>query len=240
MTLPPDLLTLGTRPLLVILDYDGTLAPIVARPEDAWPEPGAREALHALLNGGQHRAAIVTGRRAQQVHAFLNLPDLPVIGLHGMEWPGESLQPPDTAALDALRAQLPGTTGVRVEDKGWTLAVHYREVPEAQQANVERQLARLKLPDGWEMMTGKKVREFRPGGFGKGKAVRRLAQEAPSHLPVFIGDDVTDEEGFKALREMNGTTIKVGEGETKAAYRLSDPARVVALLAQWTQQRPLL
>lgn len=237
MTLPPELLPLGERPLLVLCDYDGTLAPIVPRPEEAWPEPGAREALERLLAHPHHRAAVLTGRLAAQVHAFLNLPDLPVVGLHGMEWPGEEAEPPDTDAVRRITFQLPDVPGLRLEDKGWTLAVHYREVPEPLQAEVEARLAELALPPGWELMAGKKVREFRPGGFGKGRAVQRLARRFPAHLPVFLGDDVTDEEAFEVLRE-EGVTIKVGDGPTLAEHRVEGPSQVVALLEWWADLNP--
>ncbi|GBF04045.1 HAD family hydrolase [Deinococcus aerius] len=233
MTLPAQLLTLAERPLLVLCDYDGTLAPIVPRPEEAWPEPGAREALSRLLAHPRHRAAIVTGRLAEQVRAFLNLPDLPVVGLHGMEWPGEELAARDPEAIRLITARLPDVPGLRLEDKGWTLAVHTREVSRERQADVEEALDAVTLPPGWEMISGKKVREFRPGGFGKGRAVERLARQDPHHLPVFLGDDVTDEEGFERLRARGGVTIKVGEGETAAEYRVESPAEVVALLRRW-------
>ncbi|WP_104989527.1 trehalose-phosphatase [Deinococcus sp. NW-56] len=233
MNVPPDLLTLGERPLLVLADYDGTLAPIVPRPEEAWPEPGAREALERLLAGGRHRAAVVTGRLAEQVHAFLTLPDLPVVGLHGMEWPGEEIDPADAGAMRHLAAHLPAVPGLRAEDKGWTLAVHYREVAGDRQPDVEVALAAIPLPPGWEAIAGKKVREFRPGGFGKGRAAGRLAQMHPEHLPVFLGDDVTDEEGFVRLRALGGVTVKVGGGDTAAEYRVDSPADVVALLRAW-------
>jgi trehalose 6-phosphate phosphatase len=238
--LPPALLALAQRPLLVILDYDGTLAPIVARPEDAWPEPGAQAALLRLAAHPRHRAAIVTGRRTAQVHALLNvaqppLAGLPVVGLHGMEWPGEALTPPDADALSLITARLPTAPGLRLEDKGWTLAVHYRAVPAADQPGVEAALAALPLPPGWERMAGKKVREFRPAGFGKGRAVERLARAFPAHLPAFLGDDLTDEEGFEVLRARGGVTVKVGPGATVAEYRLDSPSEVVALLRHWAQ-----
>lgn len=235
MNLHASLLALRERPLLVICDYDGTLAPIVARPEDAVPEPGAPEALTGLLAGGRHRAAVVTGRRVAEAAGFLNVPELLVVGLHGMEWPGEELHPPDTAALQIIRAALPDAPGLRMEEKGWTLAVHYREVPEPDQATVESALSGVPVPPEWEVIAGKKVREFRPSGHGKGRAALRLAAQFPGHLPVFLGDDVTDEEAFTALRQCSGVTVKVGEGQTAAEHRVASPAEVVLLLRAWAE-----
>ncbi|ACO47161.1 trehalose-phosphatase [Deinococcus deserti] len=235
MNIADPLLNLRERPLLVICDYDGTLAPIVTRPEDAVPEPGAPEALKALLAAGHHRAAVVTGRRVAEAAAFLNVPELMVVGLHGMEWPDQELHPPDTAALQIIKAALPDAPGVRHEEKGWTLAVHYREVPEPDQPAVETALSSVPVPPGWEVIAGKKVREFRPSGHGKGRAALRLAAQFPGHLPVFLGDDVTDEEAFAALRERGGVTVKVGEGQTAAEYRVASPAEVVALLRVWAE-----
>jgi trehalose 6-phosphate phosphatase len=225
---------LGGRPLLIVCDYDGTLAPIVRRPEDAAPQPGARDALAALLAHPTHRVAALSGRRAHEVQALLNLPELMVIGLHGMEWPGEPLPAPDTETLRRLARQIPTVPGVRLEDKGWTLAVHFREVEPEAQADVEAALRLVDVPEGWEVVEGKKVREFRPGGFGKGRAVQRLAALFPQHLPVFFGDDVTDEEAFASLRKERGVTVKVGEGDTTAEHRVPDPGAVVSLLRQWT------
>jgi len=229
----PDLASLGARSLLIVLDYDGTLAPIVTRPEHATPEAGASEAVTRLTLAKQHAVAVLTGRPAHEVEAFLRVPDLTVVGLHGMAWPGEPLMEPDEAALQHLRQHLPDEPGLRLEDKRWTLAAHYREVPPERQAHVEAALAGVPLPSGWEVVPGKMVREYRPAGFGKGRAVRRLASQHPQHVPVFIGDDVTDEEGFDAVLALRGVAVKVGEGTTRAPHRLSSPADVVALLNSW-------
>nr|WP_246351676.1 trehalose-phosphatase [Deinobacterium chartae] len=221
---------------MVVCDYDGTLADIVPRPDEAHPYPGARRALARLCGHPQHRAAILTGRRASEVQAFLEVERLCVIGLHGMEWPGEPIPEPDTAALERIRVRLQALPGLRLEDKGRTLAAHYRELPEALHPQIEAQLAALELPGGWERVDGKKVREFRPEGFGKGRALERLAQRFPQHHPVFIGDDRTDEEGFAHLLPLGGTAIKVGPGESVAPWRLESPAEVVALLQAWAER----
>ena len=233
MPLPPELTGLGRRPLLVMSDYDGTLAPIAPRPPEAYPEPGARAALARLLHHPYHRVAVVTGRRIVQAQAFLNLPDLTVVGLHGMEWPDAPPPPAKRAAIAALARQMPTVHGFRLEDKTYTLAVHYRNVNPEERAGVEARLDRVILPPGWEAVNGKLVREYRPGGFGKGRAVAQLARDNPGHLPVFIGDDATDEEGFAAMLELGGVAVKVGEGATLAPHRLDSPAEVVALLCAW-------
>lgn len=228
-TLPP----LGPRPLLIATDYDGTLAPIVGRPEEAWPQPGAREVLQKLLRSPLHEVWVVTGRRASQVHGFLGLRGLPVIGLHGLEWPGEPKPTPDRAAIQQILEQVPPFPGRRIEDKGWTVAIHYRQAPPELHPEIEAVLGHVALPYGWARLAGKFVHEFRPAGVSKGKALERLIALHPEHHPVFIGDDQTDEEGFAAVLEQGGTAIKVGAGHTLAPYRIADPAEVVRLLEGW-------
>ncbi|MDR6217743.1 bifunctional alpha,alpha-trehalose-phosphate synthase (UDP-forming)/trehalose-phosphatase [Deinococcus soli (ex Cha et al. 2016)] len=231
--LPGALLGLGARPLLILCDYDGTLAPIARVPRDADPQPGALQALSGLLHHPRHRVAVVTGRRSVQVYGFLPLPDLTVVGLHGMEWPGQTPPAPQREVLERLARQFPAARGVRVEDKRWTVAVHYRNVAPAEQPGVERALDQVPLEAGWERIAGKAVREFRPSGYGKGRAVRTLIGGAPGWFPVFIGDDATDEEAFAAVNAAGGLSVKVGAGETAAQVRLHDPAAVVALLSAW-------
>ena len=234
--LPQELLALGQLALLIVCDYDGTLAPIVARPQDAVPETGARAALGQLQVRPGREVAVLSGRRAEEVRTFLQLPDLRVVGLHGMQWPDEAESEPDRGVIADLLAQLPQADGLRLEDKGATLAVHYREVAEPKKAAVEARLADVQLPQGWEVMAGKMVREFRPAGFGKGRALRRLAAEHPGLLPVFLGDDVTDEEGFEVALDLGGAAVKVGAGETRAPHHLDGPAEVVALLEAWGRE----
>ncbi|MFC4638187.1 bifunctional alpha,alpha-trehalose-phosphate synthase (UDP-forming)/trehalose-phosphatase [Deinococcus hohokamensis] len=231
--LPEELVSLGARPLLIMCDYDGTLAPIARVPRDADPQPGALEALARLLHHPAHRAAIVTGRRSVQVYGFLPLPDLYVVGLHGMEWPETSPPAPERLVIESLARQFPAAPGLRIEDKRWTVAVHYRNVAPERHAELERQLDRVVVPPGWEVIPGKLVREFRPAGYGKGQAVRTLMAAFPGRLPVYLGDDFTDEEAFEAVNALGGVSVKVGAGPTAAYSRLTSPASVVALLTAW-------
>ncbi|PYE53124.1 trehalose-phosphatase [Deinococcus yavapaiensis] len=227
------LAALARRPLLIVLDYDGTLAPIAPTPEEAVPEAGAREAVAALLAGGRHLLRVLSGRPSAQVRAFLGSPDLPIVGLHGLEWPGEALPREHTRTVAKLAAAVPDFPGRRLEDKGVTLAVHYRATPDDLAGDVQARLERLPVPEGWTLLRGKRVVEFRPSGANKGTAVMRLARDAPDHLPVYVGDDVTDEEAFEVLADVGGVTIKVGEGETRARHRVASPSDVVTLLRTW-------
>ena len=108
------------------LDYDGTLAPIAQRPEEAFPHPEAPRVLRALME--RHPVYVVTGRRVRDLEPLLPLPGLPVVGGHGLEEGvlfGE-VRPLFPVDLGPLRARLPSCPGVRVEDKGFALALHYR------------------------------------------------------------------------------------------------------------------
>ncbi|RIH88985.1 trehalose-phosphatase [Calidithermus roseus] len=233
--IPEELALLAHRPLLVICDYDGTLAPMAIHPSQAFPQRGAREALRALQEHPERQIVVLTGRRAREVVDFLELPRLRVIGLHGLEWPGRPEPPRDREAIRLIVSRLPQVEGLWLEDKGWTLAVHYRDTPESQQLKAAQLLAAVPLPAGWEAMPGKKVCEYRPIGYGKGWAVEQLALEHPSHHPVFIGDDRTDEEAFAAVLRLGGTAVKVGGGESLAPYRLGNSLEVVELLSLWAQ-----
>lgn len=226
---------LGSKPLLILSDYDGTLAPIVDNPQEAYPAPGVVKALSDLHYHSPHRVWVVSGRLASEVRTLLKLGELSVVGLHGLDWPGEPRPNPDRSGLQAIGSQLVGIEGLLLEDKGWTLAAHYRTLPEELHDQIEARLARVELPQGWEMLKGKKVREFRPKGYGKGAAITRLVQQSPGHHPVFLGDDQTDEEGFEVLNALGGTTVKVGEGQSLARHRLPDSQAVYGLLNTWSK-----
>ncbi len=224
------------RPLF-FLDYDGTLAPIVDDPLQAHPHrhvPAVLERLEA-----RYPLWIVTGRHLRDLPAFLGL-KLQAIGLHGAQR-GVLGSAPESLMTEAvredierMRAAAPELEGVRIEDKEHAFAVHYRNAPDraAARARLEDWLA--DCPEALDAIWGKDVVELRPDGLTKGTAVRRLAAAHPEHMPVYLGDDVTDEDAFRALREHEAAvTIKVGPGETAARYRLDGPEDVVAYLKRY-------
>jgi len=218
---------------LLLLDYDGTLAEIVPDPEAARPHPEVPALLGALKE--RFPVYLVTGRSVASVSQLLDVPGLEVVGVHGMEAGrlGEDAVPlvaeGDLGALSAVRARLPELSGLKVEDKGLAIALHYRDV-DAGGEDALRTWAET-VPAGLDRLWGKKVLELRPHGYSKGRAAARLAAEHPQATPLFIGDDTTDEEAFAALPQ--GLTIKVGEGDTRARARLPDVGAVVAYLKRY-------
>lgn len=225
------------RPLF-FLDYDGTLAPIVDQPMEAYPHPDVPPLLDVVAD--RYPLWVITGRHLRDLAVLLRKP-LPAVGLHGTQQgvvgeTTESLMPAAAVtALDRLREALPDLDGLRVEDKPPSFAVHYRGVPDEAAAREHLQAWAADLPDELTAIWGKKVVELRPVGYDKGVAVTRLAEAHPEHTPIYLGDDVTDEDAFAALEALNRPvlTIKVGPGETRAQHRLPDVEAVVAYLRQY-------
>ncbi|MEL6614871.1 MAG: trehalose-phosphatase [Bacteroidota bacterium] len=226
------------RPLL-FLDYDGTLAPIVDDPAEAWPHPDVPGLLRVLAE--HHPVVVVSGRDLATLARFLPGVAVRGVGLHGAEEGilGETPEasPALTALagpLAALKASVPGMEGVRVEDKGTAFAVHYRAAANEAAAREALHAWASGVPDGLHAVWGKKVVELRPTDISKGTAVARIAAAHPGHTPIYLGDDTTDEDAFRALGEASGArspvTVKVGEGETDAHYRVPNVDAAVAYL----------
>ncbi|MBI4410309.1 MAG: trehalose-phosphatase [Gemmatimonadetes bacterium] len=237
--------------LLVALDYDGTLVPIVARPVEAELPAAAREVLARLAARPDTDVAVVSGRELEDLRARVAIEGLYYAGNHGLEIEGPGLERkhPDALALrprmarcgEKLRARLAGISGVVVEEKGLTASVHYRLVEEA--GAVARVRATVRELCGSEprlrLTEGKKVLEVRPAvDWDKGRATRylldALAPGPATLIPaLFIGDDRTDEDAFTALRD-HGEGIVVATSPpptTAATFYLRDPAEVIAFLA---------
>lgn len=215
----------------LFLDFDGTLVELASRPDGV--EVG-EDLLNLLLELQQKlggRIALLSGRAVDNVGRLLSPIQLAMGGSHGLERivPGrESTIAQRPIGLDqvieALRQLEIDHPGVLVEEKPASVAVHYRRAPGAADsclAEAERAAAAI----GMTIQQGKMVVELKPAGADKGTALRSFMSEKPfaGTRPIFIGDDLTDEHGFVAVRELGGAGVLVGpERATAASYRLED------------------
>ena len=198
---------------LVALDYDGTLSPIVSRPEDAIPAQGAVEVL-ADLAGRVGRLALLTGRPAQVVVDLAGLtrvPGLVVLGQYGVErWEaGRVVAAPPAAGVAAARAELPRLVewiGAEVEDKGLSLVVHTRNAQIGAQERLAEPVGELARRVGLEVHHGRRVLELRPPGFDKHGALLAVAEPRPSAV-LFAGDDIGDGRAFDAVDELRAAGV---------------------------------
>jgi len=182
----------------VFLDFDGSLARIVARPDQARPFPGAAESVGALVP--RYRlVAVVSGRRSEEVAALLGVPGVRYEGLYGM---GEAVPEAREALVDRVRVAVGMVPEAWVEEKGVSLAVHYREAPDPVRARTHlvAALRPVAADEGLDLVEGKMVLELVPAGRPlKGGAVERLVGEFGLSAALFAGDDVADLDAFAAL-----------------------------------------
>ncbi|MFT4231236.1 MAG: bifunctional alpha,alpha-trehalose-phosphate synthase (UDP-forming)/trehalose-phosphatase [Leucobacter sp.] len=239
--------------LIVATDFDGTLAPIVSRPQDARILPRAGQALDVLSTAAGTSVALLTGRSlAGLAETGLRGDGWIVSGSHGAELvgldggagegseaPGRPLGEEEAERLRRLTRRfervLGGEAGVRLERKPFGIAVHTREVPDREQAAELLAAAVVLGTDaGMHVREGKEVREFSVRETDKGTVLQRIRAELPAAPVLFLGDDVTDEDVFETLGP-DDLGIKVGPGKTAAAERVPDAetaAAVLALLAE--------
>jgi trehalose 6-phosphate phosphatase len=204
----------------ILLDFDGSLSAIVARPEDARPVEGAREVLSALVV--RYRVvAVISGRRSEEVAALLDVPGVRYFGLYGLNEAA-----PELVAVVAPRVQEAASAVPEawVEDKGPSIAVHYRQAPDPARARIHlvAALEEVASATGLELVEGKMVVELVPAGRPrKGGAVERLVGENHLSAALFAGDDVADIEAFRALDSL----VERGLLAVKVAVRGEDTPR---------------
>jgi trehalose 6-phosphate phosphatase len=221
----------------LFLDFDGTLADLAPQPEAVRVVDGLVPLLQMLSSHLAGALAIVSGRRLIDLDGFLQPLKLPSAAEHGAQRrlsDGQliSMPPPDLQhAVKAAGTLISQHAGLRVEVKNAAVALHYRHVPELETLCQQVMTEAVAASTGVELLSGKFVFEIKPAGVSKGTAIAAFMLQAPfaGRVPLFAGDDVTDEAGFSAVQALGGFGIKVGEGDTVAHYRCPSPAA----LRQW-------
>lgn len=227
------------------LDMDGTLIEIAETPAAADTDPCLLDIIRRLHSACRGAVAVVSGRAVADLDRRLHGLNLPLAGQHGLERrdaAGKHYRhaAPQGAKGDIeahLQPVLQRHPGLLLEDKGLSLALHYRQAPHLA-SYVHRLLHDLVdgVADTLQLQKGKRVVEIKPAGFDKGTAIEAFLAEAPfsGRRPVYIGDDMTDEHGFAVVNQRDGISIKVGKGRSAARYRLPD----VAAVRDWLRAVP--
>ena len=231
----------GSASWALFLDFDGTLTDLAATPDAVVVTPRLRSVLAMCAEALGGAVALVSGRPIMALDALLDPLRLPAAGLHGLErrLPDGTLERvdrrgPDLASLRfRLEALAREDERLIVEDKGASVALHFRRAPERERAL--RALVADAAPrhDGYEILHGKMVAEVKPIHANKGDAIARYLETPPfaGRRPVFAGDDVTDEDGFDVVNLLGGIGVKVGAGESRAACRVPDADALLDWLA---------
>ena len=221
-------------------DIDGTLVEIAHSPEGIVVHddiPPLISRLYFLAGGA---VALITGRAIADVDRLLPMHGMAIAGQHGLEIRSAdgtmSTHPVRAASLNNVRAALVEAVnrhpGLVAEYKGLSIALHYRRVP-ALASYAHRLMRKLRQAyvSDFVIQKGKRVVELKPAGKDKGIAIDELMKQPPfsGRIPVFVGDDVTDEMGFRTVNRMGGHSIKIGPGRTSAKWRL----RNVKALREW-------
>jgi trehalose-phosphatase len=234
----------STRRLAVVCDYDGTLAGLVNDPAQAAPDEGALRALERLDRSRYTMTCVLSGRAYVDLNKFLRgaAPRMR-IGSHGIEWgyPGVTLTHQQQAVhgqlARAISSLVGETTGLRCEVKPAGIAIHTRSVsPRVASLTLRAASETFGSLPGVSVRYGSEVAEFMVVPANKGDAIRRLRREWPATAMLFIGDDLTDEDAFRAL-ETQDVGIKVGRGITHAQYRVEGTTCVANILERAAELR---
>jgi trehalose 6-phosphate phosphatase len=226
------------RDIAVLLDIDGTILDIAPTPGAVTVPASLRQTLARLSRETGGALALVSGRSLADIDVLFAPLRLPAIGGHGAElrpsadgeMGSEQARPLRAGVRDRLAELAVAAPGVLVEDKGYSLAVHYRLAPE-QEGRVKEAVAAIKADwpkEPIEVLPGKAVVEIKPAGLHKGAAIRQLMQHKPfaGRRPIFVGDDTTDESAFAVMPEFNGLGFSVGRQARGTAHCFAAPSDV--------------
>jgi trehalose 6-phosphate phosphatase len=227
----------------ILLDVDGTLLELMPTPREVWVPPGLSKTLNRLLARTNGALALVSGRSLNDIDLIFAPEQFPAVGGHGAEMridpENESVAshapPMDKELKRRLAAIAKLSPGILLEDKGYSLALHYRLAPHAEKAIYAAvSLIRADLPNApIEILPGKCVCEIKHSGFTKATGVRELMMHEPfkGRRPLFIGDDVTDESVFGIMPDYDGLAFSVGRRAKGVAGHFDAPSDVREFLA---------
>jgi trehalose 6-phosphate phosphatase len=231
----------------LFLDIDGTLLELAARPSAVTVDQDLAQLLRSLYDQTGGAVALISGRTVADADSLFAPLKLCVAGQHGAERRdfagGLHLHAPPLGGLrlaaDRLRRLAAAHPDLVLEEKGMNIALHYRGAPRLKTELVpllERLVA--ELGEDFELQAGKMVLEIKPTGKDKGTAIEEFMQEHPfrGRVPMFIGDDLTDEYGFALVNRLGGHSIKVGPGASAARWRLADASAVRGWLDRLAEQ----
>jgi trehalose 6-phosphate phosphatase len=224
-------------------DLDGTLVELAPVPTGVHADDALRQLIRELALAADGAVAIVTGRPISDIDRLFPDVRLPVAGQHGSERRNALGQftrhPFVSTGLEVARRTLQQVvarhTELLLEDKGLSLALHYRQAPRlAAYAHRVMHAVQHASGNGFCVQAGKRVVELKPAGRDKGMAIVEFMQEIPFHgrIPVFIGDDLTDEQGFDVINKLGGMSVKVGRGRTSARWQIQNVRSVREWLSQ--------
>ncbi|CAN7743202.1 trehalose-phosphatase [Bradyrhizobium sp. LjRoot220] len=227
----------------ILLDIDGTLLELMPTPREVWVPPGLAKTLNRLLARTNGALALVSGRSLNDIDLIFAPEQFPIVGGHGAEMridpESEAVAahapPMDKELKRRLAAIAKLSPGILLEDKGYSLALHYRLAPHAEKAIYAAvSLIRADLPNApIEVLPGKCVCEIKHSGFTKATGVRELMTREPfkGRRPLFIGDDVTDETVFGIMPDYDGLAFSVGRRAKGVAGHFDAPSDVREFLA---------
>jgi trehalose 6-phosphate phosphatase len=234
-------------PCCLFLDVDGTLLDIAPTPDAVVVDAALPALLQQVRDALGGALALVSGRSLEQLDALFAPYSWPAAGLHGLERRDERGQVhragDDGPVLDEARLALADVVarapGALLEDKGRSLAIHYRAAPALEHV-LRRELRAIaaRLGADFHVLEGRRVLELKPVAATKARAIEEFLAEAPfaGRLPIFIGDDVTDLDGFAAVEAAGGVSIAVGD-RVEAMMRVASPRDVRVLLADLAERR---
>src|SRR5579871_833503 len=238
----PHLLAPHLAEIAILLDIDGTLLDLMPTPREVWVPPGLSKTLNGLLERTSGALALVSGRSLNDIDLIFAPEQFPAVGGHGAEMrvstDSEAVAvhaPPLDKELKRRLATIAKLSpGILLEDKGYSLALHYRLAPHAEKAIYEAvSLIRADLPNApIEVLPGKCVCEIKQTGFDKASGVRELMTHEPfqGRTPIFIGDDVTDEAVFAIMPDLGGLAFSLLRHPSTVAGHFEAPSDVRAWL----------